>query len=237
MDDSIKKNLLDILVDNHRSSPILFSILSGILASIGLGTNSYSTIIGSMLLSPIGNLINVKNIYDILNEANVPMKRKYQSWIVSLIFVVVIVVGIGYLIGKIFGLVKNPFTNEPLTKEWPTKEMKERANPMNVIYLVFIALTCAVALPLSILMNNPIRAVAIGIATALVPPLANIGLSLSMKRETKEQNDYVWKAIRTGTIIFLVNFFILWLPSKYLLKVFIQKRNIFKTIENAFIIN
>ena len=237
MDPSIKNTLFDILVDNHRSSPILFSILSGILASIGLGTNSYSTIIGSMLLSPIGNLINVKNIYDILKEANVPMKRKYQNWIISLLFVIIIVIGIGYLIGTIFRLVKNPFTNEALTKEWPTKEMKERANPMNVIYLVFIALTCSIALPLSILMNNPIRAVAIGIATALVPPLANIGLSLSMKRDTPEQQDYVYSAIRTGTMIFLVNFLILWLPSKYLLKIIIQKRNIFKTIENTFILN
>jgi uncharacterized membrane protein len=237
MDPSIKNTLFDILVDNHRSSPILFSILSGILASIGLGTNSYSTIIGSMLLSPIGNLINVKNIYDILKEANVPMKRKYQNWIISLLFVIIIVIGIGYLIGTIFRLVKNPFTNEALTKEWPTKEMKERANPMNVIYLVFIALTCSIALPLSILMNNPIRAVAIGIATALVPPLANIGLSLSMKRDTPEQQDYVYSAIRTGTMIFLVNFLILWLPSKYLLKIIIQKRNIFKTIENTFVLN
>lgn len=237
MDDSIKKTLLDILVTNHRSNPILFSVLSGILATIGLGTNSYSTIIGSMLLSPIGNLINVKNVYDILKEAGVPVKRKYQSWIITLMFVIGIVIGIGYIIGKIFILVKNPFTKESLTKEWPTKEMKDRANPMNIIYLLFIALTCAIALPLSILMNNPIRAVAIGIATALVPPLANIGLSLSMNRDTKEQIEYVNSAIRTGTIIFLVNFFILWLPSKYLLKIFIQKRNIFKTIENTFIFN
>ena len=184
----------------------------------------------------IGNLINVTNVYDILKEANVPMKRKYQNWIISLLFVIIIVVGIGYLIGKIFGLVNNPFTNEPLTNEWPTKEMKERANPMNAIYLVFIALTCSIALPISILMNNPVRGVAIGIATALVPPLANIGLSLSMKRDTLEEQEYVYYAIRTGIIIFLVNFFILWLPSKYLLKIFIQKGNIFKSIENTFTI-
>ena len=235
MDPIIKKTLLDILVDNHRSNPILFSFLSAILASIGLGTNSYSTIIGSMLLSPIGSLINVTNVYDILKEANVPMKKKYQSRITTLFIVIAIIISVGFVVGKIFSKLKNPFTNEKLTKEWPTKEMKERANPMNVFYLIIIALTCAIALPLSVLMNNPIRLVAIGIATALVPPLANIGLSLSMKRKTQEQKDYVKSAIKTGTIIFLVNFFILWLPSKYLLKVFIQKENIFKSIENVFI--
>ena len=68
MDTNIKKTLLDILVENNRSNPILFSVLSAILASIGLGTNSYSTIIGSMLLSPIGSLIIITNIYNILNS-------------------------------------------------------------------------------------------------------------------------------------------------------------------------
>ena len=85
-------------------------------------------------------------------------------------------------------------------------------------------------------MNSPVRLVAIGIATALVPPLANIGLSLSIQSKTKEQQEYVRAAIRTGIIIFLVNFVILWLPSKYLLKVFIQQKNVFKTIENTVII-
>jgi len=236
MDKHTKDTLLDILVDNHRSSPILFSFLSAILASIGLATDSYSTIIGSMLLSPIGNLITVKNVYDILREANVPLKTKYQNWMVSVIIVVAIIIGVSYLVGKLFNIVINPFTNEPIDKNWPTEEMKSRADPMNVIYLIFIALTCAIALPLSILMNSPVRLVAIGIATALVPPLANIGLSLSIKSKTKEQQEYVRSAIRTGIIIFLVNFVILWLPSKYLLKVFIQQRNIFKTIENTLVI-
>lgn len=235
MDKHTKDTLLDILVDNHRSSPILFSFLSAILASIGLATDSYSTVIGSMLLSPIGNLITVKNVYDILREENVPLKTKYQNWMISVIIVIAIIIGVSYLVGKIFHIVINPFTNEPIDKNWPTEEMKSRADPMNVIYLIFIALTCAIALPLSILMNSPVRLVAIGIATALVPPLANIGLSLSIKSKTKEQQEYVRAAIRTGIIIFLVNFVILWLPSKYLLKVFIQQRNVFKTIENTVI--
>lgn len=233
MDENTKKILLNILVENHRSNPILFSFLSAILASIGLATDSYSTIIGSMLLSPIGNLITLKNVYDLLLEAKVPLKRKYQNWIISVIIVVIIIIGVSYLVGKIFQLVINPFTNEPVDKNWPTNEMKSRADPMNVIYLIFIALTCAIALPLSTLMNSSVRLVAIGIATALVPPLANIGLSLSISSKTNEQKKYVKSAIITGSLIFVVNFLILWLPSKYLLKIFIQRKNLFKTIENT----
>ena len=116
MDKHTKDTLLDILVDNHRSSPILFSFLSAILASIGLATDSYSTIIGSMLLSPIGNLITVKNVYDILREANVPLKTKYQNWMIYVIIVVVIIISVGYFVGKIFPIVINPFTNEPIDK-------------------------------------------------------------------------------------------------------------------------
>lgn len=232
MDQITKSQLLEILVDNHRSNPLLFSFLSAILGSIGLATDSYSTIIGSMLLSPIGNLINVKNISDILSDANVHVKRKYQNWMITVIIVVGIIIGVSYLVGKIFHGVVNPFTKERLDKNWPTKEMESRADPMNAIYLIFIALTCAIALPLSILMNSPVRLVAIGIATALVPPLANIGLSLSIKSKTEQQQKYVRSAIRTGFAIFLINFIILWLPSKYLLKVFIQKKNMFKTFEN-----
>ena len=232
MNNQTKNTLLKILVDNYRSNPILFSFLSAILASIGLATDSYSTIIGSMLLSPIGNLITVKNVSDLLREANVPLKSKYQNWMISIVVVVGIIVSVGYVVGKIFQVIRNPFTNKRIDEDWPTNEMKSRADPMNVIYLVFIALTCAIALPLSTLMNSSVRLVAIGIATALVPPLANIGLSLSMRYKTPKQQEYVNSAVKTGSLIFLVNFLILWLPSKYLLRIFIQKDNYFKTIEN-----
>ena len=68
------------LKDAHRSSPILMSFVAGGLASIGLSTNSATTIIGSMLLSPIGSLINKSNIYWLLNNNGIRMKEKYSHW-------------------------------------------------------------------------------------------------------------------------------------------------------------
>ena len=234
MNENTKNNLIRFLDENHKSNPLLFAVISGILASIGLSTNSYSTIIGSMLLSPIGNIINKKNIYDILNEAKVPLKQKYKSWIPTLLLVIVIVILIGYITGTIVSHFKNPFTKKPLHKDWPTKEMKERANPMNAIYLIFIALTCAIALPMTILTNNNVRFVAIGIATALIPPLANVGLSLSFNPKTIKHKKYKKYAIYTGIFIFLINFIIMWLPSKYLLRIFIKEANVFRTMETIF---
>ena len=64
------------------------------------------------------------------------------------------------------------------------KEMLDRANPINSIYS--IALLCGIALPISIIMNSGVRFVAIGIATALIPPLANIGLALSLDNDVSK---------------------------------------------------
>ena len=111
--------------------------------------------------------------------------------------------------------------------------MKERANPINAIYMIVIALVCGIALPLSIIFNNNIRVVAIGIATALIPPLANIGLALGTFG-LEGHREYSTNAIITGAGIFLINLILLWLPSRYLLEVFSRKNNVFKRLENYF---
>ena len=231
LSERIKKTLINAGRDSYKSSPILFGILSSILAAVGLATNSQTTILGSMLFSPIGSLINLSNINHILKVNKCPLKQKYTHWMLPLLMVIIISVLISFLFGKIISKANNPFTNEPLTKNWPTDEMKERANPINALYMILIAGACSFALPLTILLNNSIRFVAIGIATALIPPLANIGIALSLDlTHAKYRNE----AIITGIGIFIINMFILWLPSRYLLKVFSRENNIFKRIERFF---
>jgi uncharacterized membrane protein len=226
------------LKDAHRSSPILMSFVAGGLASIGLSTNSATTIIGSMLLSPIGSLINKSNIYWLLNNNGIRMKEKYSHWILPLLMVVSITIGISYLLGTIFSSMKNPFNNKMLNENWPTQEMKDRSEPINAIYMIFIALLCGIALPISIIMESGVRFVAIGIATALIPPLANIGLALSYKKSDRIDPayglTYKEKAILVGASIFLINTVLLYFPSKYLLRIFVRNHNIFKKIEKIF---
>jgi uncharacterized membrane protein len=147
--------------------------------------------------------------------------------------VITITITISFLFSKIFSYYKNPFTNKKLNESWPTNEMKDRANPINAIYMIAIALVCGIALPLSLIFNNNIRVVAIGIATALIPPLANIGLALGTF-QMESQKEYSTNAIITGAGIFLINMFLLWIPSRYLLEVFSKKNNIFKQLENYF---
>jgi uncharacterized membrane protein len=225
------------LKDSHRSSPILMSFVAGGLASIGLATNSATTILGSMLLSPIGALINKSNIYWILNQNKVKLNKKYSHWIFPLFMVILITISISFLLGKIFMKLKNPFNGEKLSNNWPTKEMRERAEPINVIYMMFIALLCGIALPITIIMGSGVKFVAIGIATALIPPLANIGLAFALNDENNQDDaisSYRTKAIIVGTSIFLINLILLYFPSKYLLNIFIQENNIFKKVEKFF---
>lgn len=225
------------LKESHRSSPILMSIVAGGLAAIGLATNSATTILGSMLLSPIGSLINKSNIYWLLKKHRVTMDKKYSHWVVPLLMVMILTVSISFLLGKIFSNLNNPFNGKPLTENWPTQEMRDRAEPINAVYMVFIALLCGIALPISIIMESGVRFVAIGIATALIPPLANVGLAFSFKGEALDEiygMTYKEKAILVGTSIFLINTILLYFPSKYLLNVFIQEDNIFKRVEKFF---
>lgn len=214
------------LMDSHKSSPVLYSFIASVLASIGLATNSQTTILGSMLLSPIGSLINKNNVASLLASRGYTVNKSYSHWIRPLIVVIIIAITVSYLFGLIFSRFVDPFSGEKVTKNWPTEEMKSRAEPINAFYMIFIALVCGIALPMTILSNSSVKFVAIGIASALIPPLANIGISLS-----QDDSDYRSKSIKTGFLIFLINVLLLWLPSKYLFKSFVQNKNRFKIIE------
>lgn len=222
----IDAKLWTSLMDSHKSSPVLFSFIASFLASIGLATNSQTTILGAMLLSPIGSLINKNTVASLLISRGHNVGKSYSHWIRPLIVVIAITLLVSYLFGAIFSKFVDPFTGVKVSETWPTEEMKSRSNPINAFYMIFIALVCGIALPMAILTNSSVKFVAIGIATALIPPVANIGISLSVK-DVK----YKKQSIITGASIFLINVFLLWIPSKYLLKIFTKNRNAFKQIE------
>ena len=227
------KNLLISLNDSHNNNAFLMGIVASTLATIGLATNSQTTLIGSMLLSPIGALICKTILYSFLTQNGVKLNVKYQRWFLQIVMVLVITLIISFCLGKLFSVLKNPFTKEPLTKDWPTNEMRERAKPINAIYMIIIALMCGIALPISLINNSGTKLVAIGISTALIPPISNIGLSLSMDKN--KYKDYQKQAIITGSLIFLINCILLWVPSKFILPEISKETNIFKFIENVFI--
>ena len=239
------KKLKESLEDSHRSNLILLGLVSVSLATIGLSTNSVSTIIGAMLLSPIGSIIVKSNLYSFLKNAGLRLEKKYGNWIFPLLTVIIFGLIVSFFLGKILQNIHNPFTDEKLTSNWPTDEMLSRADPLNAIYMILIALLCGIALPIAVYMKSSVGLVGIGIATALMPPIANIGLALSIDNgkdfsldnlisKYTDESNYKIRAILTGALIFIINLLLLWLPSKLLLKEIAKKNNVFKQFEGFF---
>ena len=230
-------SLLKALKDAHHNNAFLMGFISSSLATIGLATNSQTTILGSMLLSPIGALISKNILYSFFNSINYKLDIKYKKWFLQIVMVLLITLLVSYLIGIFFQKFQNPFSQdkESVTKNWPTEQMLERADPINAFYMIFIALLCGIALPITLLQNSGVKLVAIGIATALIPPIANIGLALSLKKETIKNKKYKKNAIKTGLSIFIINCLLLWIPSKFILKEIVKDNNFFQLIENIFI--
>ena len=234
----IVNNLKSLLKDSHKSSPLLMAIISSSLASIGLATNSATTILGAMLMSPISSLIIKSNINQVFTKHNIKYTKKYNTFIFPLLMIVCVTLLTSFIFGYIFCEIENRYDNKDLFK-WPTKEMNERANPINIYYMIFIAIICGVALPFSLVMNNGTKLIAIGIATALTPPLANIGLGLALKLYNYINNkkidvkldNFVDNSVKVGFTIFIVNLILLYLPTRLLLNIFVDDKNIFKSVE------
>lgn len=350
------KDIQDTLVSSTKENPAFYTILSGITAAVGLATNSPATVIGSMLLSPIGDIIVRLSIIGkfeefgynyprmafqeaYLEDLGIPVKKlivgndskndsifvklkndesieiktlisyqdrwyfctedgivydKYakkqkkfffegdynkiysgdidvsfgegKGWPVSVeklnqeiknyeninvnpldktssigkkynwwhifgwgISVCVIAVFIGFLCGIIFLAIQDN-TSEP-NFLIPTKEMEERSKIENAVGMIFIAGCAGIILPDAIRNKNTIRIVGISIATALLPPLVNMGLYLSValakysnmntknlikhtdinnNRNIDISYDDIGYAVLTSIVIFFINFILLY---------------------------
>lgn len=101
----------------------------------------------------------------------------------------------------------------------PTIEMTDRTKLVNAIGMIFIAICAGVILPEATRYNNSIKLVGIGIATALLPPLVNIGMYLGLMilnavepsndQFSKLSNEDIINAIFTGGLVFVINFILI----------------------------
>lgn len=227
------------LMESYNDTPFLSALIAGSLATIGLAINSTSTVVASALISPIGTFIIQANLLQFLKKNKYNFKgRKTSPWYIPLLLVVITTLVISYLIGKAMIYFNNPFTKEPLNKDWPTHEMILCSDPIYVIYFVPIALLCGLILPLLIVNNNISGFVGIGIACSMIPPIANIGLSLNFKYNPLVHQPYLKnykkRAVFSGIAIFLINIILLLLPSRLLMGSILSKNNIFEKIESIF---
>ena len=172
----------------------LYSLIAGVIASMGLLSNSMPAIIASMIISPLlGPIIKL-----------VSKDRTYNNIYNSLIIVITItmsLIGIGFLIGYINN--KTEYFHSESTKMKDLLYLDNKKDNVKLLSEFVIALFVAIGLPLSIEYNNIMLLTAFNIAPSITPPLANAGLYLA--NYLKYGNSDHYKAFIKGILLALVH--------------------------------
>lgn len=239
-------NKLNVTFENMDiSQPYLISVLAAIVAAVGLTTNNEGIIIAAMILSPIGSIL-IKGVLSSFLKGT-PFGGGVVDgtwWVWELAIIVFISILIGFIWGLFFTFIASSIIYK---REYPTTEMKSRAEIDNAVFMIPIALIGGLVLPSAIHHNNIMRVVGISIAVALLPPLVNIGISLSTYfNEDIYDPIFIKNALITGATIFFINIILIWLPSKLWFKYLCVKQttkcnnksthynNFFKSVMNVF---
>lgn len=160
-------------------------------------------------------------------------------WVSGWVCIIAILVGL--ICGLVFYHIQQTQDNPSFTI--PTAEMESRAKMENAWGMFFIAGVAGFILPWAIRRKNTIRLVGINIATALLPPLVNVGLYLGIKiirnvennkkiltpeekKKEEEENNLLDEAWKTGLVIFAINFGLLFLISTISLYFFCEGQSV-----------
>lgn len=148
-------------------------LIGSIICSTGFVTNSETTVIGSMLISPIGGLIMKFGKEGFKRKERIRSKGQLMEYKLLAMFVVPIV--IGFLGGYMF---KQPGSTDVV--EGRGKTLVQDPN--------LLIASAVIAGAAGILFNwgDKITMVGIGIATALLPPLVAVGYSLGKEIKTNK---------------------------------------------------
>ena len=148
-------------------------LIGSIICSTGFVTNSETTVIGSMLISPIGGLIMKFGKEGFKRKERIRSKGQLMEYKLLAMFVVPIV--IGFLGGYMF---KQPGITDFVEGRGKTLVQDPK----------LLIASAVIAGAAGILFNwgDKITMVGIGIATALLPPLVAVGYSLGKEIKTNK---------------------------------------------------
>ena len=204
----ILKMCLNKFVDKETSSIshiISKTILASVLASNGLLYNSMVSLIPSMLISPIGSLLisTATNIVLMIKGRINIRKKTLLNFVIKSILILLLTIFIGF----VYGYMHIKWTEKEIIL--PTTEMKSRSSKQGLFGTGIIAIACAWAFPWAFFNQDIATMISIGIATALLPPLVNIGLTsgtyYSNKSLYEGKKHWITDSKLYGTIIFLIN--------------------------------
>ena len=175
-------------------------LIGSIICSTGFATNSETTVIGSMLISPIGGLIMKFGKEGFKRKGRIRSKGQLMEYKLIAMFLVPIVTGF------LFGF---------LAKQVPETDVVEGRGKTLVKNPYLLLASAIIAASAGVLFNwgDKITMVGIGIATALLPPLVAIGYSLGKEIKTNK-NEGVQLGINDAMAssgLFAINFTALYL--------------------------
>lgn len=175
-------------------------LVGSIICSTGFTTNSETTVIGSMLISPIGGLIMKFGKEGFKKKGKIRSKGQLMEYKLAAMVLVPIVVGF------LFGF---------LAKQVPETDVVEGRGKTLVKNPYLLLASAIIAASAGILFNwgDKITMVGIGIATALLPPLVAVGYSLGKEIKTNK-NKGVQLGINDAMAssgLFAINFMALYL--------------------------
>ena len=174
-------------------------LIASIICGTGFITNSETTVIGSMLISPIGGLIMKFGKEGFKRKGNIKYTVQYMEYKLLAMIIVPTLIGLGC--GYFFKQVAD------------TDVVEGRGRTLTNDPRLFVASAIVVAsAALLFSWGDKVTMVGIGIATALLPPLVAIGFSLGKysKGNLNRTKIGLEDAGYSG-ILFAINFFTLYI--------------------------
>uniref|UniRef100_A0A6C0E8T6 Uncharacterized protein n=1 Tax=viral metagenome TaxID=1070528 RepID=A0A6C0E8T6_9ZZZZ len=159
---------------------LLLTIAAGGASGIGFLYDDYSLILGSMLISPLENTI-VQSMLSIL----LGNKMGSINGLLSLTFLGIFTIGIGFLIGE----VNNYFNNYYIT---PSENMKKITSDQFLLTNFFIGVLCGFFMSYATITKNIAVLHGLSIIIFILPPLVNSGIYASLARYNKVKNNELY---------------------------------------------
>jgi len=138
--------------------------VASVLAGFGLVSNSATTVIASMLVSPImGPVVGIAYGATIWDRKLVRKAIRTES--LSLLFCVLV----GMIAATIHG-------HSSLAEDWPAEEMESRASVQNLIVALPTAFFSGLGVAVSLLDDQTSSLVGVAISASLLPPAVNAAI-------------------------------------------------------------
>jgi uncharacterized membrane protein len=173
---------------------IILILVGGITAGIGLLYNNFLIVVGSMLMSPIGNSIIRYSLGFTYNKPYL-----IGQGINAMIAQIVIALTIGYIMGIV-----NIEYGEPL--QMPTDQMENRVGERNYYTDFIVALLMGFVLAYSLIFTQTTALVGLRLCLAVLPALVNAGLYTAKAHyETDIEKYYenMYKARRSFILVMI----------------------------------